>query len=450
MSVDLFLDLMVDCGIALSRRQVVSEWVERYRAFSGALRSAKLKVDRQLVIAFLRSLRDGGVPASDRCVALSSLECYRDVVLSTALPNLSDVSAKLAELAAKERPAEDPVVLLDSDIHDAARRIDSAEPQVVQNLRRQCRVRHYSLRTEKAYVGWVQRFLQKFSLQDAASLAKVGEKEVTEFLSQLAIESRVAASTQNQAFSALLFLFSKVLHRQLKLVDAVRANRPPRLPVVLSRDQVRRILARMSGRDKLMGQLMYGAGLRQMECLRLRVKDIAFDLGQIIVRQGKGSKDRITMLPAGARDALTAQIEVVRQLHQRDLAAGRGRVWLPDALSVKYPNAEREFGWQFLFPAYKLSRDPRSDTVRRHHLHESVFALALKEAARIAKVELPITSHALRHSFATHLLESGSDIRTVQDLLGHADVSTTMIYTHVLNRPGLAVRSPLDGLGLDG
>jgi integron integrase len=286
--------------------------------------------------------------------------------------------------------------------------------------------------------------MRRFSLDLANTLTDVGEHEVKTFLTELAIEGHVASSTQNQAFSGLLFLFQKVLKRKLQFVDAIRANRPRRLPVVLSQDEARLLLDELSGRDKLMAQLLYGAGLRLMECLRLRVKDISFDLGQIIVREGKGGKDRITVLPCLAREELQRQIDLVKRLHESDVQAGGGRVWLPNALAKKYPHAELAFGWQFLFPAHKLSRDPRSGIVRRHHIHESVLAVALKKAARKAQISRPVTSHSLRHSFATHLLETGSDIRTVQDLLGHADVSTTMIYTHVLNRPGLSVRSPLD------
>ncbi len=444
MSVEAFSKLLVKCDVSPNGKRWFPVWVGRYASSLKKSRTMRLAVDREMVIAFLRSLRDTGVPAWQRLQAVHSIECYRDVVLCVTTPPLNDVSQKLTEIAERERRGAAVSAVTDSHLAESVGLIDPNEPAVVQRLRRECRLLHYSLRTEKAYAGWVERFLKRFSLENTDTLDAVGESEVKEFLTELAVEGNVAASTQNQAFSGLLFLFQKVLQRKLEFVDAVRANRPRRLPVVLSQDEARRVLAALSGRDKLMAQLMYGAGLRLMECLRLRVKDVSFELGQIIVREGKGDKDRITVLPLAARDGLQAQMAAVHQLHERDLQAGFGHVWLPHALARKYPNADRAFGWQYLFPAHKLSRDPRSDTVRRHHLHDSVLALALKQAARKAQINQPLTSHALRHSFATHLLETGSDIRTVQDLLGHADVSTTMIYTHVLNRPGLAVRSPLD------
>lgn len=444
MSVEAFSKLLVKCDVSPNGKRWFPIWVGRYASWLKKSRTMRLAVDRESVIGFLRSLRDTGVPAWQRLQAVHSIECYRDVVLCATTPPLNDVAQKLTEIAERERRGAALSGVTDSHLAESVGLIDPNEPAVVQRLRRECRLLHYSLRTEKAYAGWVERFLKRYSLGDEDSLAAVGESEVKEFLTELAVEGNVAASTQNQAFSGLLFLFQRVLKRKLEFVDAVRANRPRRLPVVLSQDEARRVLAALSGRDKLMAQLMYGAGLRLMECLRLRVKDVAFELGQIIVREGKGDKDRITVLPLAARDGLQAQMEAARHLHERDLQAGFGQVWLPHALARKYPNADRELGWQYLFPAHKLSRDPRSGTVRRHHLHDGVLAIALKQAARKAQIAQPLTSHALRHSFATHLLETGSDIRTVQDLLGHADVSTTMIYTHVLNRPGLAVRSPLD------
>jgi integrase len=246
--------------------------------------------------------------------AVAAIECYRDVVLCTVDPGLSDISQKLAEIAEKERRAANQFTLNSSDLAHSTGMIHLNEPQVIQSLRRECRLLHYSIRTEKAYAGWVARFLKRYGLDDEDSFTAVGAPEVKAFLSGLAIHGKVAPSTQNQAFNALLFLFRRVLQRKLEFVDAVRANRPPRLPVVLSRDQAQRLLGALSGRDKLMAQLMYGAGLRLMECLRLRVKDVAFDLGQIIVREGKGDKDRITVLPKAARDGLQFQIELVRNL----------------------------------------------------------------------------------------------------------------------------------------
>jgi integron integrase len=315
-------------------------------------------------------------------------------------------------------------------------------PKLLDRLRAACRVRHYSLRTEDAYADWARRFILYHGKRHPQEM---GAAEINQFLTHLAVDGRVGASTQNQAFSALLFLYKSVLQVDPGRIDGViRARRPRRLPVVLTRPEVRLVLAKLDGTYRLMGQLMYGSGLRLLECLRLRVKDLDFGRGEITVREGKGNKDRRTMLPAAARPLLTAHLERVRLLHEKDLAAGHGRVHLPDALDRKLPHAAAEFCWQYVFPSAKMSTDPRSGAVRRHHAHESSISKAITDAVRLAGIRKRATSHSLRHSFATHLLEDGYDIRTVQELLGHEDVSTTMIYTHVLNKGGQAVRSPLD------
>lgn len=275
-------------------------------------------------------------------------------------------------------------------------------------------------------------------------MARLDEADIHEFISDLAVEGNVAASTQNQAMSALLFLFQKVLGRELQFIDAVRSKKPERLPTVLSQEEVQRVLMQLGGRDLLIAQLLYGAGLRLIECLRLRVKDVSFDQSQLVVREGKGDKDRLTVLPGACVSGLRSQIEFARGLHVRDVADGGGAVTLPTALERKWPAAAREPAWQFVFPAVKRWPDAVTGELRRHHLHESVFPASLKRAVKRAELAKKVTSHTFRHSFATHLLESGTDIRTVQSLLGHSDVSTTMIYTHVLNRPGIAVKSPLD------
>jgi integron integrase len=276
----------------------------------------------------------------------------------------------------------------------------------------------------------------------------MGAGEVEAFLSWLATERNVAAATQNQALSALLFLYKELLGQDLPwFKDLVRARRPVRVPVVLSRDEVQRLLAQLEGAKWLMASLLYGAGLRQIECLQLRVKDVDFAYRQVLVRDAKGAKDRVTMLPEHSVQPLQAHLGRVRMLHQRDLAAGHGEVSLPFALARKYPNAAREWSWQFVFPSGVLSADPDSGALRRHHVFPDTLGRAVKAAARAARVVKPVSCHTLRHSFATHLLEGGYDIRTVQELLGHADVSTTMIYTHVLNKGGRGVASPLDRLG---
>jgi len=316
-------------------------------------------------------------------------------------------------------------------------------PRLLDRLREAIRVRHYSRRTEKAYVGWVRRFVL---FHDKRHPQEMGKAEVSAFLSHLATEGRVSASTQNQALSALLFLYAQVLNQDIGWLDElIRAKRPARVPVVLTREEVRAVLGQLDGTGHLMASLLYGAGLRLLECCRLRVKDVDLELGEIVVRDGKGARDRVTMLPERLVPALAAQLERVRAQHARDLAAGTGSVELPLALERKYPRAPYEIGWQWVFPATRFYTDAASGRRRRHHLHESVLQRAMRGAVRGARISKPASCHTLRHSFATHLLENGYDIRTIQELLGHRDVSTTMIYTHVLNRGGRGVRSPLDG-----
>jgi integron integrase len=315
-------------------------------------------------------------------------------------------------------------------------------PTLIEEVRRRLRFKHYSLRTEQAYVGWIRRFIFANGKRHPRTL---GGAEVERFLSALANEGDVAAGTQNQALSALLFLYREVLGIELAWMDSIaRAKRPQRLPTVLSRDEVSRLLAAMDGRVWLIAALLYGTGMRLMEGLRLRVKDVDFARNEICIREGKGGKDRRTMLPRSLVEPLQREVERVRVIHAQDLAAGGGAVWLPHALSRKYPRANREFGWQYLFPSKQLSRDPRSGQQRRHHIDDAVLSRGLKMARRRAAIVKPLTAHTLRHSFATHLIETGYDIRTVQELLGHRDVATTQIYTHVLNRGGRGVVSPVD------
>jgi integron integrase len=322
---------------------------------------------------------------------------------------------------------------------------EQSPPRLIDEIRRRLRAKHYSLRTEQAYVAWIRRFILDAGKRHPRTL---GSKEVERFLSNLASVHQVAAGTQNQALSALLFLYREVLGIDLPWMDSiVRAKRPRRAPTVLARDEVRRLLAALDGVDWLMAGLLYGSGLRLMECLRLRVKDVDFARNEITVREGKGGKDRRVPLPRTLREALERQLQRARLLHQRDLDVGHGEARLPDALARKFTNAGREWGWQFVFPSDRLSRDPRSGRVHRHHIDDAVLTRALKSARRRAGIIKPLSAHTLRHSFATHLLESGADIRTVQELLGLKDVSTTQIYTHVLNRGPGGVLSPLDRPG---
>ena len=315
-------------------------------------------------------------------------------------------------------------------------------PRLLDQVRARLRLKHYSLRTEQAYVGWIRRFILAMGKRHPRDM---GVAEVEGFLSSLAVERKVAAGTQNQALSALLFLYREVLGVELPWMETVvRAKRPQRVPVVLSRDEVARLLAMMDGRFGLMASLLYGSGMRLMECVRLRVKDVDFELNQICVRDGKGGKDRHVPLPQRLREALRAQLARVHLIHRQDLAAGFGAVWLPHALARKYPSAPREPGWQYVFPSGQLSRDPRDGERRRHHVDEAGLQRAVRSARLKAGIVKPATCHTLRHSFATHLLEAGHDLRTIQELLGHKDVATTQIYTHVLNRGGHGVLSPLD------
>ncbi len=318
----------------------------------------------------------------------------------------------------------------------------SGTPRLLDQMRERIRVKHYSIRTEETYLHWVKRYILFHKKRHPAEM---GAPEVEAFLSHLAITANVSASTQNLALSSILFLYREVLEVDLPWLEGVtRAKKPQRLPVVLTREEVRQLLAHMDGIHHMMASLMYGTGMRLMECVRLRVKDIDFPRHEIVVREGKGNKDRVTMLPATVVPALQSHLEKVQRLHAQDLDAGFGEVYLPHALARKYPKAAKDWGWQYVVPSSSRSRDPRSEAVRRHHVSEQAYQRAIKHAVRAAEIAKPATSHTLRHSFATHLLEAGYDIRTVQELLGHEDVATTQIYTHVLNRGGLAVRSPLD------
>ncbi len=314
--------------------------------------------------------------------------------------------------------------------------------KLLDQIKAKIRTLHYSIRTESAYLHWAKRYIL---FHGKTHPAEMGEKEVGAFLTYLAVERNVAASTQNQALSALLFLYEAVLDRPLNRVgDVARAKRPERLPVVFTRDEVRAILARLRGDRWLMASLLYGSGLRLMECLRLRVKDVDFGQNHLIVRDGKGQKDRVTVLPSSLVEPLRTQVERVAEIHRQDLLDGFGHAYLPFALARKYPEADQHSGWQYLFPASARSIDPRSGRERRHHEGEANLQRAVKAAVRASGTAKPGSCHTFRHSFATHLLENGSDIRTVQELLGHADVRTTMIYTHVLNAGPMGVRSPLD------
>ena len=318
------------------------------------------------------------------------------------------------------------------------------KPKLLDQVRDKIRFKHYSIRTEHAYVDWIKRYILFHGKRHPQEM---GKQEAEQFLSHLAVDRNVAASTQNQALSAILFLYKEVLEQDIGWLENVeRAKRPARLPVVLTATEVRAVLAHLEGRYRLMANLLYGAGLRLMECVRLRVKDFDFEYRQITVRDGKGQKDRLTMLPDVLIEPLQTHLADVKILHEQDLREGFGNVYLPFALERKYPNAGREWGWQYVFPASQRSVDPRSRIERRHHLDEQTLQRAFKKAVRAASITKPASCHSLRHSFATHLLMAGYDIRTVQEFFFFNDTATTEIYTHVLNRGGKGVASPLDAI----
>ncbi|MEO8442979.1 MAG: integron integrase [Betaproteobacteria bacterium] len=320
----------------------------------------------------------------------------------------------------------------------------ASAPRLLDQVRDAIRRKHYSLRTEQSYVFWIKRFI---FFNDKRHPKDLGEVDVTNFLNHLARARSVAASTQNQALSALLFLYKEVLTQPLPWLDDIdRVKRPARVPAVLTQDEIQALLSRLDGTKWIMASLIYGAGLRLRECLKLRVKDIDLSYRQVIVRDGKGGKDRVTILPEKLIGPLEQHLVRVKNLHAKDLADGNGDVELPDALARKYPGAAYELAWKFVFPSRKLSTDPRTGVIRRHHIFDDVLGRAVKQAARSAGIHKHVSCHTLRHSFATHLLENGYDIRTVQELLGHSSVETTMIYTHVMNKGGRGVKSPLDKL----
>ncbi len=319
-----------------------------------------------------------------------------------------------------------------------------AKPKLLDQLRDKIRTKHYSIRTEKSYLDWNRRFILFHNKKHPQDM---GAAEVEQFLTHLAVKLRVASSTQNQALSAILFLYKQVLGIELPWLNNVtRAKRPKRLPVVFSKNEIKAVMANLDGVHWIMANLLYGAGLRLMECLRLRVKDVDFDYQQITIRNGKGMIDRVTMLPKIIENHLQRHLEKAKIIHTRDLTEGYGEVYLPNALERKYPSANKEWGWQYVFHSKKRSLDPRSGKIRRHHLDEKALQRTVKKAIRAARITKAGSCHSLRHSFATHLLESGYDIRTVQELLGHKDIRTTMIYTHVLNKGGKCVISPADML----
>jgi len=402
------------------------------------------------VIAFLVHQKRAGAPAWKRLKIAQGLALYKAEFLKNRGEQLDDICNQLKLLVAREKIAED-----DTPPCDLIGTIDPTEAPVIQQMRRVMRLNKLAWNTEKAYISKLREFFTARQLwkeiaagtqSNGWGVGNIGPRDVEAHLTVLAVELDVAESTQDQAFHALAYLFKHVLKRELNCIDAIRSSKPKRVPTVMSQDEVTEVLNGLRGVYKLMGQLMYGAGLRLSECLQLRIKDIDFDQKLIIVRDSKGKKDRITPLPDMARSALQLKVSWRHALHQQDLADGTASVDLPHALDRKYPAAHREFGWQYLFASHRLSKHPRTGRLHRHHLHKDTFPDQLKMTVARTSVRKRVTSHVFRHSFATHLLMAGEDIRTVQELLGHNDVSTTMIYLHCLNDRQYSVLSPLDRL----
>jgi len=406
-----------------------------------------LNIRRDLVEAFLQKQADN--PRIADWQFRQCIDAVRLLLEKLAnAPVCAEIDWEAWHLGARGLSADHATLAREQSVgRTVAREIEKQgivdQQPVLEQLVAEIRARHYSIRTEKAYLNWAVRF---FSFCKPEMNKAPGADQVQNFLRYLAVDRKVSASTQNQALNALVFLYGNVFKISLEALDFPRARRPKRLPVVLTGTEVKNLLNAMNGLYELMAGLMYGTGMRLMECIRLRVMDIDFGNQQIMVRDGKGNKDRVVPLPRRYLDALKANLQHRQSLHLQDVAQGHGSVYMPVALARKYPGAAMDWKWQYVFASARLSKDPRSGSLRRHHLHETSLQKAIGVAAGRAGINKRVNSHALRHSFATHLLESGHDIRTVQELLGHADVSTTMIYTHVLNRPGVTITSPVDWL----
>ena len=422
-------------------REWFPKWIQRYAADASHDASGRLIVTRKSVLSFSRSLLRSGAPAWQRLQAVRAIVCYRTLVLKQPTTDIDDIVQRLLQLSSRERRSGVQSTPTTKEVEAIRRKINPREPRWVQGLRSELRLLHYSYETEKSYVRWLRRFSRFTGTEDIENLDEV---QIKAFLRQLVETGNVGQRTLVQARAALLFVYQVVIGKKLGFLDVVPSKKSPSLPVVLSQDEVRRLMKHFSGAPRLMFDLMYGAGLRHKECRSLRVKDVCFDTGTIVVRDGKGAKDRVTILPKRCVEDLQKQIEWVQRLHEQDLAEGFTRVYLPYALSRKYPSAGQQLCWKWLFPSRQRSQDTRSGNIWRFHVSEEVFQSAFRRALRLSHIHKRAVPHTLRHSFATHLLENGSDIRTVQELLGHKDVKTTMIYTHVMNRPGIGVRSPID------
>lgn len=394
------------------------------------------------MIHFLRSKVKARVPAWKRLKIVDGLICYRNRRLQSQSPELESIRAALQQRAIDEKHRED------DEIGEVASKINPKDPDIIQQMQRTMRYQRKAPNTEIAYVGAVKKFMKQWCIKNEADFDQVAASDVETYLTDLAVDGDVAKSSQDQAFYALLYLFEQVLKRDLGTIQAIRSSKEKRIPTVMSKGEVLSVLGCLSGVYLLIAQLLYGCGMRISECMRLRVKDIRFDLMQIEIHNSKGNKSRLVPLPVQLVEPLRRLMKSRQVLHEKDLEAGEASVWLPHALDRKYPAAHRELKWQFLFASPRFSRNHRTGRRHRHHLHLSTFPEHLKHAVREAAVMVHVTSHTFRHSFATHLLIDGTDIRTIQELLGHSDIATTMIYTHVLTRPDIKVVSPLDRLSL--
>ena len=400
--------------------------------------------DEKHVLAFLRDKRAKKMPTWKRLKIVHGLIWYRNHIRRSREPRLEHLRAKLQEDVINENFEQQ-----EQTIEEAVGKIDPKEPDVIQAMRRALRLNNKEWNTEKAYVGKVYAFMRDRSLKSLADFEAIGASDIEAHLTDLVVDGDVAVSTQNQAFSALLFLFEYVLHRDFGRIRALKSNKAAYIPTVMSKPEVARVLSFFTGVYLIIAQLLYGCGMRISECLRLRVKDIDFDQMLIEIHNSKGNKSRFAPLPKQLVEPLKRLVERRNELHQQDEANGVASVWLPNALASKYPSAHREFKWQFLFASARFSKDPKTGKRHRHHLQTETFTSHLKTAVEKADVQKHVTSHTFRHSFATHLLQDGTDIRTIQELLGHSDIATTMIYTHVLARPDIRVVSPLDRLSAD-
>jgi integron integrase len=430
-------------GIAETDRTWFPKWVRRYALSVRKGLVHDLPVNRDSVIRFSRTLLESGAPAWQRWQAVRALECYRDAVLKRGEPDLSDVIATLARRGRQERNMDLHEPPTAEEVAALRGNVNRGEPVCIQTMRSEMRVLHYAMATERAYVRWVKRFSGHVG---STALEQFDELDIGTFLTSLAVDGSVSASTQNQAQSALLFFYQCIVGRELGFIDARRVRVAESIPVWFSKADIGRLLEQLSGIHRLMFLLMYGAGLRHKECRRLRIKDICFDEMHIVVRDGKGNKDRITFLPEQAVEDLRRQIAIAKDIHQLDVEEGFEQVYMPYALARKYPTACKDAAWKWVFPSRQRSRDKRTGKVWRHHISEEQFAGALKAAQRRAGIDKNGAPHSLRHSFATHLVEARTDIQTVQKLMGHKDVETTMRYVHVKPKLGQTVKSPVDVL----